>query len=80
MLKQGRTEEADRLLEEQRAAITAHRDGYRLKRLDAIRAGGGLRLDAEGHAALGVALLRDGDSVASLEHFRSARILLEGRP
>jgi transcriptional regulator with XRE-family HTH domain len=78
MLGLGRGEQARRLLEEQRPAIVARGDNYRLKRLDAILAGGSHRLDAEAHAALGIALLRDGDSVAALEQFRTARILLGG--
>jgi transcriptional regulator with XRE-family HTH domain len=79
MLRLGRGEEATRLLEGQRTAITAHGDDYRLKRLDAILAGGSHRLDAEAHAALGVALLRDGEGAAALDHFRTARILREAR-
>jgi HTH-type transcriptional regulator, quorum sensing regulator NprR len=78
MLRLGRDEEATRLLEEQRAAIAAHDDKHRLQRLGAILAGGSHRLDAEGHARLAVALLRDGDGAAALEHFRTARILLGG--
>jgi len=35
-------------------------------------------LDAEAHAKLGVALLRDGDGAAALEHLRAARVLLGG--
>src|SRR4030088_3237461 len=54
-----------RLLEEQRSAIAAHGDGYRLQRLDAILAGASHRLDAEAHAALGVALLRDGEGAGA---------------
>ena len=46
--------------------------------LDAILTGGSHRLDAEAHAALGVALLRDGDGAGALENFRTARILLGG--
>src|ERR1700694_3514688 len=79
MLRLGRAEEATRLLEEQRAAIAARGDAHRLKRLDAILAGATHQLDGEAHAALGVALLRDGDGAAALEHFRAARILLESR-
>ena len=78
MLKLGRGEEGTRLLEEQRAPITAHGDQYRLRRLGAILAGGSHQLHAEAHAKLGVALLRDGDGGAALEHFRAARILLGG--
>ena len=78
MLGLGRQEEGRRLLEEQREAITAHRDHYRELRLAAILAGGSHRLDAQGHAELGVALLRDGRGEAALEHFRAARILFGG--
>ncbi|MDQ6918949.1 MAG: helix-turn-helix domain-containing protein [Candidatus Dormibacteraeota bacterium] len=78
MLKLGGAEEAGRLLEEQRAEIKAHGDAYRLQRLDAILARQDHRLDAAGYAALGVAMLRDGNGAAALEHFRTARILLEG--
>ena len=78
MLGLGRREEALRLLEEQRPALAARGDGYRLQRLDAILAGGSHRPDAEAHAALGVALLRDGDGAGALEHFRTARIILGG--
>ena len=78
MLRLGRGEEATRLLESQRAVIAAHADQHRLQRLDAILAGDSHRLDAEAHAKLGVALLRDGDGAAALEHFRAARILLGG--
>ena len=77
MLRLGRGEEATTLLEGQRAAITAHGDAYRMRWLDAILAGANHRLDAEGHAALGVALLREGDGSAALEHLRAARILRE---
>jgi transcriptional regulator with XRE-family HTH domain len=80
MLRLGRGEEAVRLLEEQRSAVAAHGDTYRLRRLDAILAGDDHRLDAEGHAGLGVALLRDGEGAAALEHFRAARTLLEATP
>jgi transcriptional regulator with XRE-family HTH domain len=78
MLRLGRVEEGTRLLEEQRAPIADHRDQHRLRRLDAILGGDNHRLDAEAHAKLGVALLRDGDGAAALEHFRAARILLGG--
>lgn len=74
----GRDEEATRLLEEQRAVIIARGDKQRLRRLDALLAGRTLRLDADAHAKLGVALLRDGEGAAALEHFRAARILLGG--
>jgi transcriptional regulator with XRE-family HTH domain len=80
MLRLGRVEEAMTLLEEQRAALRARADRHRLKRLDAILAGGSHQLDGEGHAKLGVAFLRDGESAAALEHFRAARILLEATP
>jgi transcriptional regulator with XRE-family HTH domain len=79
MLRLGRAEAATALLEKQRASIKAHGDEYRLKRLESILAGAGHGLDGEAHAALGVALLRDGDGAAALEHFRTARILLESR-
>ena len=78
MLRLGSADEAIRLLEEQRSAIAARRDQHRLQRLDAILAGGSYRLDGEGHATLGVALLRDGNGEAALEHFRAARILVGG--
>ena len=78
MLRLGRGEEATRLLENQRPVIAAHGDQHRLQRLDAILAGGSHRLDAEAHAKLGVALLRDGDGAAALEHLRAARVLLGG--
>jgi transcriptional regulator with XRE-family HTH domain len=78
MLKLGRSEPAKALLEEQRPAIIAKGDQYRLKRLDAILAGGNQTLDGEGHAKIGVALLREGQGEAALEHFRAARILLRG--
>jgi transcriptional regulator with XRE-family HTH domain len=78
MLGLGRGVEARRLLEEQRPAISARGDNYRLRRLDAILAGDNHRLDSEAHTALGVALLREGDGTAALEHFRAARILLGG--
>jgi transcriptional regulator with XRE-family HTH domain len=78
MLRLGRGDEAKTLLDGQRAAIAAHGDPYRLQRLDAILAGDNHRLDAEGHAALGVTLLREGDGSAALEHFRAARIILGG--
>lgn len=74
----GRVEEGTRLLEEQRKPIAARRDRFRLRRLDAILAGGSHRLDGEGHARLGVSLLREGDSAAALDHFRAARTLLGG--
>ena len=78
MLKLGRANAALRLLEEQRPEIAARGDQDRLQRLDAILAGGSHRLDGESHAKLGVALLRDGQGEAALEHFRAARILLGG--
>ncbi len=70
--------EGTQLLEEQRGPIAAHGDQHRLERLDAILGGVSYRLDAEAHTSLGVALLRDGDGAAALEHFRAARILLGG--
>ncbi len=78
MLRLGRQEEGTQLLEEQRGPIAAHGDQHRLERLDAILGGVSYRLDAEAHTSLGVALLRDGDGAAALEHFRAARILLGG--
>ena len=78
LLGLGRVEEGTRLLEEQRKPIAARRDRFRLRRLDAILAGGSHRLDGEGHARLGVSLLREGDSAAALDHFRAARTLLGG--
>lgn len=78
LLRLGRGDEATRLLEDQRAAIAARGDNHRLERLDAILAGHSHRLDGDAHARLGVALLRDGDGAAALEHFRAARILLGG--
>lgn len=78
MLKLGRSNAALRLLEQQRPEIAARGDQDRLQRLDAILAGGSHRLDGEGHLKLGVALLRDGQGEAALEHFRAARILLGG--
>ena len=79
MLSLGRRAEAMTLLEGQRQALEDHGDRHRLKRLDAILAGRTHRLDGEGHAKLGVSHLRDGDSAAALEHFRTARILLEAK-
>lgn len=78
MIKLGRSNAALRLLEQQRPEIAARGDQDRLQRLDAILAGGSHRLDGEGHLKLGVALLRDGQGEAALEHFRAARILLGG--
>jgi transcriptional regulator with XRE-family HTH domain len=78
MLRLGRAEEGTRLLEAQRVPIAARGDQHRLRRLDAILAGETFAIDAEAHAKLGVALLREGDGAAALEHFRAARILLGG--
>jgi len=78
MLRLGRDDQARALLDAQREAIRAQGDGYREARLDAILAGDTHRLDAEGHARLAVALLRDGRGEAALEHLREARILLGG--
>src|SRR5438067_309365 len=78
MLRLGRDDQARALLDAQRKAIRAQGDGYREARLDAILAGDTHRLDAEGHARLAVALLRDGRGAAALEHLREARILLGG--
>ena len=78
MLGLGRSEAGRLLLEQQREAITAQGDRHRELRLAAILTGGSHRLDAQGHADLGVTLLRDGNGEAALEHFRAARILLGG--
>ena len=78
MLRLGREDQGRALLDAQRGAIRAQADGYREARLDAILAGDTHRLDAEGHARLAVALLRDGRGEAALEHLREARILLGG--
>jgi len=77
MLRLGRVEAGRKLLEEQRAAITAHADPHRLRRLEAVLAGERLRLSAEDHARLAADLLREGQAEPALEHFRAARILLE---
>jgi len=78
LLRTGREEEGRRLLEAQREPIRAHGDANRRRRLEAILAGGSHRLDAEAHARLATALLRDGKGEAALEHLREARIKLEG--
>jgi transcriptional regulator with XRE-family HTH domain len=78
LLSLGREEEGRRLLEAQREAIGAHRDAYRASRLEAILAGARHQLDAEGHARLATALLREGQGEAALEHLREARIRLGG--
>lgn len=78
MLGLGRSEAGRLLLEQQREAITTRGDRHREQRLEAILAGGSHRLDARGHADLGVALLREGRGESALEHFRAARILLGG--
>ena len=78
MLGLGRSEAGRLLLEQQREAITTRGDRHREQRLEAILAGGSHRLDAQGHADLGVALLREGRGESALEHFRAARILLGG--
>lgn len=77
MLKLGRLEAGRKLLEEQRAAITAHADQHRLERLKAVLGGEPLRLDGEAHARLAADLLREGQAEPALEHLRAARILLE---
>jgi transcriptional regulator with XRE-family HTH domain len=77
MLRLGRVEAGRTLLEEQRAAIAAHGDQHRLRRLEAVLSGERLRLDGDGHARLAADLLRDGQVEPALEHFRAARILLE---
>ena len=77
MLKLGRLDAGRTLLEEQRAAITAHADQHRLRRLEAVLGGTSLRLDAEAHARLAADLLREGQAEPALEHLRAARILLE---
>ena len=78
MLRLGRSEAGRLLLEGQRETIASRGDRHRELRLAAILAGGSHRLTAQGHADLGVALLREGRGEAALEHFRAARILLGG--
>jgi len=78
MLRLGREERGRVLLEAQREAIRAQGDGYREARLEAILSGQVHRLDADGHARLAVALLREGRGEAALERLREARILLGG--
>ena len=78
MLGLGRSEAGRLLLEQQRDAIASRGDRHRELRLAAILAGASHRLDAKGHADLGVSLLREGRGEAALEHFRAARILLGG--
>ncbi|GAC1658506.1 MAG: hypothetical protein NVS9B1_18530 [Candidatus Dormibacteraceae bacterium] len=79
MLGLGRLEDGRALLEEQRLAIAAHGDRYRLERLDALLAGADLRLSGAAHAVLADDLLAKGSPEAALEHYRMARTLLEGQ-
>ena len=79
-----REAEADELLEAQRAAVEAHADAIRLRRLRALltrqpfRFGG--RNPSAAYTTLGDQSLARGDSAAALEHYRTARILLELTP
>jgi transcriptional regulator with XRE-family HTH domain len=77
LLRMGRVEEGGRLLEEQRSAIKARGDEHRRKRLEGVLRGEPFRLDGDGHAKRGLALLRDGKPEEALEHLRAARLLLE---
>ena len=78
LLALGRAEEGRKLLEAQRQPIRAQTDQHRARRLDAILAGRPRpTLDADGHARLATALIRDGANEAALEHLREARIRLE---
>jgi transcriptional regulator with XRE-family HTH domain len=79
-----REAEADELLEAQRAAIEEHGDFIRLRRLRALltrhpfRFGG--RNPGAAYTKLGDESLAAGDSAAALEHYRTARTLLELTP
>lgn len=81
----GRRADAQRHLAEAEKAIRARGDGYRLKRLRAIRVAQGRsrppaldpRSLGEARVKLGERALRSGDPGAALEHFRDGRVLLE---
>ena len=81
----GRDVEADELLAAEEPVVSRHGDRYRLRRLRALRGRRPLQLSpdrdtralGEAHAGLGDQLLRKGRSSAALEHYQSARVLLE---
>jgi len=76
--------DADAVIESQRPAVEAHGDAVRLRRLRALssrqpfRFGG--RNPGAAYSKLGDESLAAGDSAAALEHYRTARILLELTP
>jgi transcriptional regulator with XRE-family HTH domain len=77
LLGLGRVEEAERLLQEEERRIRQRRDPARLRRLRAIRQGRSGALTASAHVRQAERALRAGQGQLALDHYRSARILLE---
>ena len=88
MLGMNRTGEAEGILAIEEPEIRRHGDRYRLRKLRALRNRKEFRmghaLDArelgEAYAKAADSMLRAGKSSAALEHYRSARVLLEAAP
>ena len=84
LLALGRDAEARALLDSEKKTIGAHRDAQRMAALRAIAKGrrprigaGNPRSAAEAHLKLADSALRAGRSDDALDHYRSARTLLE---
>jgi transcriptional regulator with XRE-family HTH domain len=80
----GREDEAETILAEERAVISARRDSHRLVRLRALERGkpysigrGDREAAVTAHLRLADRALRAGRAYDALEHYRAARVLLE---
>ena len=77
LLKLGRTEEANRLLEAEDPLLRERGDRDRVRRVREIRGVRKTALDARAHERLADRTLREGHRDLALEHYRAARILRE---
>jgi transcriptional regulator with XRE-family HTH domain len=82
----GRVQEADEILSNEKAVITAHQDTHRLQRVRSIERGapfslgdGDIDSAVEAHLRLADRAQRAANSQDALEHYRAARVLLEVR-
>ncbi len=76
----GRRSEAEPILAEEKDAVEAHADRYRLERLRAIQRGRPFRVEGDAvttHLRLADRAQRAANNLDALEHYRAARVLLE---
>ncbi len=83
----GRVEEAEEILSQEKAVITASRDTHRLHRVRSLQRGerfsmgdGDLGVAVQSHLRLADRAHRAANTHDALEHYRAARVLLEVEP